>query len=112
MEQLFLEAVQNAPKLNSSPVNEEKGMLYGLYKQATIGDVNTTQPYFFDVVARGKWDAWNSQKSKSTEQVKQEYIDYVNSLIVKYGITNVEIIAEKPNVEIIAENNTLENDIV
>ena len=83
---LFLEAVANAPKLNGSPSNEEKGTLYGLYKQATVGDVNTTQPYFYEVVARGKWDAWNSHKSKTSDQAKQEYIAFVNSLIAKYGL--------------------------
>jgi diazepam-binding inhibitor (GABA receptor modulating acyl-CoA-binding protein) len=82
----FLEAVANAPKLNGSPSNDEKGMLYGLYKQATVGDVNTAQPYFYEVVARGKWDAWNSHKSKTSDQAKQEYISFVSSLITKYGL--------------------------
>jgi diazepam-binding inhibitor (GABA receptor modulating acyl-CoA-binding protein) len=83
---LFLEAVANAPRLNGSPSNEEKGTLYGLYKQATVGDVNTTQPYFYEVMARGKWDAWNANKSKTSEQAKQEYIAFVGNLIVKYGL--------------------------
>ena len=82
----FLEAVANAVKLNGSPSNEEKGMMYGLYKQATVGDIITAQPYFFDVVARGKWDAWNAHKSKTSEQAKQEYIDFVGTLIAKYGL--------------------------
>ena len=83
---LFLEAVANAPRLNGSPSNEEKGKLYGLYKQATVGDVNTTQPYFYEVMARGKWDAWNSHKSKTSDQAKKEYIDFVGTLIAKYGL--------------------------
>ncbi len=83
---LFLEAVGNAPRLNGSPSNEEKGKLYGLYKQATVGDVNTTQPYFYEVMARGKWDAWNSHKSKTSDQAKKEYIDFVGTLIAKYGL--------------------------
>jgi diazepam-binding inhibitor (GABA receptor modulating acyl-CoA-binding protein) len=83
---LFLEAVANAPKLNGSPSNHEKGMLYGLYKQATVGDINTSQPYFFDVVGRGKWDAWNSHKSKSSNKAKKEYIEFVGTLIAKYGL--------------------------
>lgn len=87
----FLEAVANAPKLNGAPTNDEKGMLYGLYKQATVGDVNTTQPYFFDVMGRGKWDAWNSHKSKTSEQAKKEYIDFVTGLIAKYGLMDAVV---------------------
>lgn len=82
----FLEAVANAVKLNGSPSNDEKGTLYGLYKQATVGNVNTPQPYFYDVMARGKWDAWNSHKSKTSDQAKQEYIAFVATLIAKYGL--------------------------
>lgn len=85
----FLEAVKNAPKLNGTPTNDEKGMLYGLYKQANVGDINTVQPYFFDVMARGKWDAWNSHKSKTIDQAKQEYIVFVGTLIAKYGLLSV-----------------------
>ncbi len=32
--------------------NEEKLKFYSFYKQATIGDVNTAQPYFFNLVER------------------------------------------------------------
>ena len=86
MEQAFLEAVKQAPFLNGTPTNDEKLNIYGLYKQATVGDVNTAQPYFFDVVARSKWDAWNTHKSKTMDQAKTEYVAYVNSLIAVYGI--------------------------
>ncbi len=84
----FEQAVKNVTFLVTSPTNEEKLMIYALYKQATVGNTNTTQPYFYDVVARSKWDAWNAQKDKTTEQSKQEYTDYVNSLIVKYGLVS------------------------
>ncbi len=87
----FLEAVANAPRLNGTPTNDEKGTLYGLYKQATVGNVNTSQPYFYDVMARGKWDAWNSHKSKSVDQAKQEYITFVNALIAKYGLLPISV---------------------
>ena len=66
--------------------NDDKLRLYGLYKQATVGDVNTSQPYFYEIMARGKWDAWNSHKSKTSDQAKKEYIDFVSTLIAKYGL--------------------------
>ena len=39
-------------------------VLYGLYKQATVGDVNTEQPWKVQVEARAKWDAWNANKGR------------------------------------------------
>jgi len=39
--QEFLEAVERVQNLKSRPTNEELLELYGFYKQATVGDVNT-----------------------------------------------------------------------
>lgn len=52
--------VQNLPKEGSSfqLSNDSKLKFYSYYKQATVGDCNTPQPYFFNVVERAKWDAW------------------------------------------------------
>ena len=46
----------------TSSTDEEKLKIYGLYKQATIGDVNTDRPGMFDLKGKAKWDAWNAQK--------------------------------------------------
>jgi acyl-CoA-binding protein len=35
--------------------NDQKLQFYGLYKQATVGDVNTTQPWSINMVAKAKW---------------------------------------------------------
>lgn len=43
-------------KLKSCSLDEHKLLtLYGLYKQGTIGDVNTPAPPEFDFVAYAKW---------------------------------------------------------
>ena len=42
-------------KIINSIGNEMKLILYGLFKQATIGDVNTPKPAFYDFVAVTKW---------------------------------------------------------
>jgi len=39
--QEFLEAAEQAKNLKSKPTDDEMLELYGLYKQATVGDVNT-----------------------------------------------------------------------
>ena len=81
----FLEAVKNAPKLNCAPTNDEKGMLYGLYKQATVCNINIPAPGFFDFAGGAKWKAWNEMNGKFQEQAKVEYVDLVATLISKYG---------------------------
>lgn len=35
--------------------NDQKLVLYGLFKQATVGDVNTSRPWGIDMVGCAKW---------------------------------------------------------
>lgn len=51
-----------------------KLILYGLYKQATVGDINIRQPWAVQLEASAKWDAWSSHQGKSTERAQKEYI--------------------------------------
>ena len=56
MEQLTFEnAVLDIVKLAVSPSNDEKLQIYGLYKQATIGNTNIPAPGFFDFAGTAKW---------------------------------------------------------
>jgi len=55
------------------PTNR-KLILYGLFKQATAGDISTSQPWVYQLEAGAKWDAWSSHKGKSTQTAQQEYI--------------------------------------
>jgi hypothetical protein len=50
-------------------------LLYGLYKQATSGNNNTTKPGWLDPVGRAKWTAWQAQFDKSPHKAMQEYVD-------------------------------------
>lgn len=87
--------------------NEEKLALYSLYKQATVGDVNTTRPGMFDMQGKAKWDAWESKKGEcclwtacnnevdtltllhiaglSKEDAMKQYIDEVNKQKALYA---------------------------
>ena len=42
--------------------DDEKLNIYGLYKQATMGDNTTAAPGFFslDLKAKAKWNAWEA----------------------------------------------------
>lgn len=48
--------------------------LYGLFKQATLGDNERARPWFFQFNACAKWDAWEKEKGKGELQAKSEYI--------------------------------------
>ena len=55
--------------------------MYGLYKQATVGDNTTTKPGMLaGLVARGKWDAWTTQKGASKDEAAAKYIELIKEL--------------------------------
>lgn len=60
--------------------NENLLKLYALFKQAKEGDVTGKRPGMMKLRDRAKYDAWASQKGKSQEEAKQEYVALVNSL--------------------------------
>ena len=62
------------------PDNPTLLKIYGLFKQATLGDNTEKKPSFSDFVARAKWDAWTAQKGLSADEAKQKYIDLIESL--------------------------------
>lgn len=76
----FEEASRASQTLSERPDNNTMLRLYGLYKQATVGDVNTSRPSQFDFVGRAKWDAWEKLKGTSTQEAMQMYIDLVDEL--------------------------------
>jgi diazepam-binding inhibitor (GABA receptor modulator, acyl-CoA-binding protein) len=76
----FEAAVANSKKLSERPDNTTLLKIYGLYKQATAGDVTEKKPGFGDMVGRAKWDAWNSCKGTPSETAMQQYIDLIESL--------------------------------
>ena len=79
----FLQADQ-VLKLTKRPSDDELLELYGLYKQATIGDNNTPQPGVFDFKGKYKWKAWDKLKGTSKEEAENKYIRLVDSLLEKY----------------------------
>jgi diazepam-binding inhibitor (GABA receptor modulating acyl-CoA-binding protein) len=78
--ELFNDAVERVLQLTKEPTNEDKLKLYGLFKQATVGDINIECPSIFNMTGRAKWAAWNEHKGKTMEQAKTEYISVVDKL--------------------------------
>ncbi len=76
----FEKAVADSKSLPDKPDNQTLLQIYALYKQATVGDVDSKRPGFADMVGRAKWDAWNGLKGKDMPSTMQEYVDLIESL--------------------------------
>lgn len=79
-QQEFESAVERSKTLTERPSNDVLLKLYGLFKQATEGDVNTPRPGGFDFKNIAKWDAWKKQEGKSQDEARAEYVAFVNEL--------------------------------
>uniref|UniRef100_A0A665U3X6 Acyl-CoA-binding protein n=2 Tax=Echeneis naucrates TaxID=173247 RepID=A0A665U3X6_ECHNA len=82
----FNKAAEEVKVLKQKPSNEEMVGLYGLYKQATVGDVNIERPGMFDFTGKTKWDAWDAKKGLSKDEAMAAYVELVEKLKSKYGI--------------------------
>lgn len=72
--------------MKTTPSDNDLLELYGLYKQALVGDCNTDKPGFLDFKGKAKWEAWNGRKGTSSEQAKELYIAKVNGLVDTVGL--------------------------
>ena len=79
-----VEQVRALPSSGNGPSNSEKLRMYGLYKQAMVGDCNASQPWTVQIEARAKWDAWNSNKGMSKKNAMTEYCNEFLTLNDKY----------------------------
>lgn len=78
---LFDKAVSDLKNLSKEPNDETKLELYGLFKQASTGDVKGEKPGMLDFVGRAKYDSWNKNKGLLMEEAKLKYIEIINKLI-------------------------------
>jgi len=85
LQQRFEEHAQLVRSFTKKPSDEEMKEIYGLYKQATIGDNNTSQPWSVQIESRAKWDAWESKKGLDKDTAMEQYIEIVNNIKSKYA---------------------------
>ena len=78
--QEFLDIAAKVKKINNTIKISDQLHLYGLYKQAVIGDVNTIIPSIFEVIKRKKWVSWNFFKGMSNSSAESAYINYYLNL--------------------------------
>jgi len=82
----FLKAAADVKKLKAKPTDNEMLELYGLFKQATVGDVNTDRPGFMDFTGKAKWDEWSKRKGLTKADAEKQYIVVVQRIIDTYGL--------------------------
>ena len=59
-------------------MNQEQQLeCYGLFKQATEGDVTEDRPGMFALTAKSKWDARDKVRGMSKEDAREKYIQYM-----------------------------------
>ena len=76
----FKKATEEVMDLPERPDDKTLLRLYGLYKQATEGNIKGKRPGFTDVKGRAKYDAWSRLRGKSTDWATQEYVKLVKKL--------------------------------
>ncbi|KAL6109216.1 acbd7 [Pungitius sinensis] len=82
----FEKMAEDVKKVKTRPTDQELLDLYGLYKQATVGEINTDRPGMMDFKGKAKWDAWSSRKGMSKDDAESAYITLAKEVVSKYGI--------------------------
>ncbi|MBD4017447.1 acyl-CoA-binding protein, partial [Xanthomonas citri pv. citri] len=77
----FEQHAEKAKTLPENTTNEDKLILYGLFKQATVGPCDTSRPGMFNMRDRAKWDAWKAVEAKSKDEAMNDYITKVKQLL-------------------------------
>ena len=81
----FSDAKARVEGLQTRPSNDELLQLYGLYKQATEGDVSGSRPGMLDLKGRAKHDAWARKKGTSKDDAMKAYVALVARLEAAQG---------------------------
>ncbi len=126
LQQEFEAAVQQVNNLPADTAPKHMTDLYGLYKQATEGDVNmqgdavdadaATQASGPAGLSQAQWDSWDKYKGTSEDDAKRQYIAKVAEITGGTGnsandvptdaLTNAPLAPDAP-LPIAKENDTL-----
>jgi diazepam-binding inhibitor (GABA receptor modulator, acyl-CoA-binding protein) len=85
LEEQFLSAQQRVNNLSRRPSDLQLLEIYGLYKQASLGDVTGNRPGGFDFKGRAKWEAWKQRQGLSPEEAMKRYVEVVERLERELG---------------------------
>lgn len=81
----FFSKSKDIYKINNIANEEEKNLLYALYYQSTIGNINLpiTNNSRIDY---NKLIMWNTLKNMSKEDAEDKFIINIDNLFIKYNI--------------------------
>ena len=68
-----IEEVGNSTWGDKVPDNR-KLLMYAYYKQSIIGNINTEQPWAYQIKARAKWDAWKAVENIRKDVAMRMYV--------------------------------------
>ena len=77
----FERAAADIQRLGMRPDNDTLLKLYALYKQGSEGDLQRTQPGFFDFVGTAKHEAWAKLNGLPEQEAMRRYIALVQQLL-------------------------------
>ena len=80
LEEKFLKYSEKIKKATSLD-NDTLLSLYGLYKQATVGECNIEEPYKIYYKEHAKYKAWINNKDMSKENSMKAYIKLVKKIL-------------------------------
>ena len=81
LDEQFADAQKRVKTLTAAPPPETLLKLYGLFKQATVGDATGKRPGMMDFKGRAKFDSWTALKGTSVDGAKTKYVALVDSLL-------------------------------
>ncbi len=83
---LTVKTISKLRIISDKAKDEELKKLYGLYKQAIIGDCNIDEPSkILNYKDNVKWNSWNSNKGMKKSDAMSKYSDHAMTLINKYS---------------------------
>jgi acyl-CoA-binding protein len=83
LKEKFDDAQKRVNALATRPSNDQLLELYGLYKQATVGDAQGKRPGMLDLKGRAKFDAWEGRRGTSKDAAMEAYVALVDRLAGK-----------------------------
>ncbi|KAG6974315.1 hypothetical protein JG688_00003127 [Phytophthora aleatoria] len=96
MAAVFERAAAELKAANVAVSDAHKLQLYGLFKQATVGDCNAAAPSAFRPVERAKWSSWHKLNGTSQQDAKRRYVQLVKTLLPSFRVTVEEHTVVEP----------------
>ena len=87
VEDRYTVAVTTSSTLTQKPSDEELLHMYGMFKYVKEGNATGSAPNFlWNAAGNYKWHEWKKYDDRNVDEVREEYIAYIDTLVVKYGV--------------------------